>query len=130
MHVRLQVLLVRVLRVARFVAHFTNRYFVSQLRPNEFVNFPLVLQRAGSSSEWLKKKSPKSHANFNKTLNTPNLMTQLALKLFTLHVPMAGTVFVPGLHRVERLVARGTVQRASLAAWLVALQTARLVEAL
>lgn len=57
-------------------------------------------------------------------------MTQLTLELFTLYVPMAGTVFVPRLHCVERLVARGTVQRASLAAWRVPLQTARLVETL
>lgn len=59
MHVRLQVLLVRILRVARFVAHFANRNFVSQLRPNKLVNFPLVLQRAGSGSEWLKGNVPK-----------------------------------------------------------------------
>lgn len=59
MHVRLKMLLVRILRVARFVAHFANRNFVSQLRPNELVNFPLVLQRAGSGSKWLEGNDPK-----------------------------------------------------------------------
>ena len=57
-------------------------------------------------------------------------MAQLAEILFVLHVSMAGAVFVPRLHGVERFVTRGTVQGTSLAAGRVPLQPARFVEAL
>lgn len=107
---RLKMLFVGFLRVARFVAHLANRYFVGQLGADEFVNFPLVLQRAGSGSEWL--------------------MTQLTKELFILDISMASTMFVPRLYGVERFVTFCAIQGLSLAAWRVAFQSALLVEAL
>lgn len=109
-HVRLEMLFIGFFRVARFVAHLANRYLVGQLGPDKFVNFPLMLQRAGSSSEWL--------------------MAQLAKELFVLDVPMAGTVLVPRFYGVERFVTFCAIQGLSLAAWRVAFQPALFVEAL
>lgn len=108
-HVRLEMLFVGFLRVARFVAHLAYRYLVGQLGPDKFVNFPLVLQRAGSGGE--------------------RLVTQLAKELFILDIPMAGTVLVPRLYGIESFVTFCAIHGLSLAAWHVAFQSALLVEA-